>query len=107
MDIPPRRFNEIVHGKRTVTADTAPLRFAHAPVLQNSSGWVCRLTTIWKKSENLLPGPLKSLRMQLPDRDQIPRSKLRRLTTGMSGHVQSPLFVLYSTILFAINFLSM
>ena len=29
MDVPPRRINEIVHGKRAVTADTA-LRLAHA-----------------------------------------------------------------------------
>ena len=30
IDVPPRRINEIVHGKRAVTADTA-LRLAHAP----------------------------------------------------------------------------
>jgi antitoxin HigA-1 len=29
MDVPPRRINEIVHGKRAVTADTA-LRLARA-----------------------------------------------------------------------------
>ena len=29
MDVPPRRINEIVHGKRAVTADTA-LRLAQA-----------------------------------------------------------------------------
>ena len=29
MDVPPRRINEIVHGKRTITADTA-LRLARA-----------------------------------------------------------------------------
>lgn len=29
MNVPPRRINEIVHGKRTVTADTA-LRLARA-----------------------------------------------------------------------------
>jgi len=29
MGVPPRRINEIVHGKRAVTADTA-LRLAHA-----------------------------------------------------------------------------
>ena len=29
MDVPPRRVNEIVHGKRAVTADSA-LRLAHA-----------------------------------------------------------------------------
>jgi len=29
MDVPPRRINEIVHGKRAITADTA-LRLARA-----------------------------------------------------------------------------
>ena len=29
MSVPPRRINEIVHGKRSVTADTA-LRLSHA-----------------------------------------------------------------------------
>jgi len=29
MSVPPRRINEIVHGKRTVTADTA-IRLARA-----------------------------------------------------------------------------
>jgi len=29
MNVPPRRINEIVHGKRAITADTA-LRLAHA-----------------------------------------------------------------------------
>lgn len=42
--VPPRRVNEIVHGKRGVTADTA-LRLAKYFGTRRSSGSTCRVTT--------------------------------------------------------------
>ncbi|MDB4409730.1 hypothetical protein N9235_02860 [Gammaproteobacteria bacterium] len=60
MDVPPRWINEIVDGKRVVTADTAR-RLAHAP---GPSGQFCmglQADYDLKKSQNLLPGRLKGL----------------------------------------------
>jgi addiction module HigA family antidote len=46
--VPPRRINEIVLGKRGVSADTA-VRLAAALGTTNVSGWACRPTTTSKK----------------------------------------------------------
>ena len=69
MDVPPRRINEIVHGKRAVTADTA-LRLAHAPGTSEQF-WMGRQADYdLEEVRKLLPRPLRRLRMWLPDRDQ-------------------------------------
>ena len=47
-NVPPRRINEIVLGKRSVTADSA-VRLAAALGPANGSGLACRQTTILKK----------------------------------------------------------
>jgi addiction module HigA family antidote len=45
--VPPRRINEIVLGKRTVTADT-DLRWLAISVCRRASSWACRQTmTSW------------------------------------------------------------
>ena len=43
LGVPPRRINEIVLGKRGVTADTA-LRLAHTSVCRHNSGSASRWT---------------------------------------------------------------
>lgn len=45
--VPPRRINEIVHGKRAVTADTA-LRLAKFFEMSPSSGSGYRLNMTWR-----------------------------------------------------------
>jgi len=50
--VPPRRINEIVHGNRAVTADTALrlARFLHAIlVLRRVFGWASRQTSTSKR----------------------------------------------------------
>ena len=46
--VPPRRINEIVLGKRGISADTA-LRLAAALGTSERSGSACRRTMIWKR----------------------------------------------------------
>ncbi len=54
MGVPPRRINEIVHGKRKITADTA-LRLAHYFEMSPHSGLVCKwIMTLMSKRTNLL-----------------------------------------------------
>lgn len=45
--VPPRRVNEIVLGKRGITADTA-IRLADILERRSNSGWGSRRTTTWK-----------------------------------------------------------
>ncbi len=44
ISVPPRRINEIVLGKRGITADTA-LRLAKVFGTSVHSGWACRMNT--------------------------------------------------------------
>ncbi len=53
ISVPPRRLNEIVHGKRRVTADTA-LRRPAISAIRNASGSACRPTTIWRRRAGCL-----------------------------------------------------
>ncbi|XRG83028.1 HigA family addiction module antitoxin [Salinisphaera sp. SPP-AMP-43] len=46
--VPPRRINEIVLGKRAVSADTA-VRLARCLIRVRGSGWGCRQITIWRR----------------------------------------------------------
>jgi len=46
--VPPRRINEIVLGKRSVTAARPSGSRPHG-VTASASGWGCRPTTIWKR----------------------------------------------------------
>ena len=48
ISVPPRRINEIVLGKRVITADTA-LRLARYFGSRENSGWDYRVIMIWKK----------------------------------------------------------
>ena len=58
MDVPPHRINEIVHGKRAVTADTA-LRLAHAPGPSGQFYMGLQADYDLKKSQNILTRTLK------------------------------------------------
>jgi len=48
--VPPRRINEIVHGKRSITADTA-LRLGCYFGTSAQFGWTYRATMIWRLPE--------------------------------------------------------
>ena len=43
LGVPPRRVNEIILGKRGISADTA-LRSPNASATRRASGWRCRRT---------------------------------------------------------------
>ena len=47
ISVPPRRINEIVHGKRAITPDTA-LRLSKYFALSEVSASICRPVMIWK-----------------------------------------------------------
>lgn len=47
ISVPARRVNEIVHGKRSITPDTA-LRLSRFFAFQNDSGSIFRHVMIWK-----------------------------------------------------------
>ena len=51
LEVPPRRVNEIVPGKRSITADTA-LRLAAFSERPRASGWACRPITAWNWTWN-------------------------------------------------------
>ena len=48
ISVPPRRINEIVLGKRAITADT-PCAWPATSERLSNSGWDCRPTTISKR----------------------------------------------------------
>ena len=47
ISVTPRRINEIVQGRRSITADTA-LRLSHVLAWKRSFGLICNLDMIWK-----------------------------------------------------------
>jgi addiction module HigA family antidote len=49
ISVPPRRINEIVLGKRGITADTGRCACRVHSVPARDSGWACRRITIWKR----------------------------------------------------------
>ena len=51
--VPPRCINEIVHGKRAITADTA-LRLARFSEQMRRPGSTCNRITTWKKPNSKL-----------------------------------------------------
>jgi antitoxin HigA-1 len=52
--VPPRRINEIVHGKRRISADTA-LRLSRYFRASERFGSTCRVVTTLRSSGNALP----------------------------------------------------
>jgi len=67
IDVSPRRINEIVHGKRAITADTA-LRLSRALGLSDSSSSTCRLTMTLKS-------PANTWRLHWPPSNESPEVK--------------------------------
>jgi len=62
MGVPPRRINEIVHGKRAIRQ----IQPFASPALWgrlSSSGWDYKPTTIWKKHARRLRTNLRRLNM--------------------------------------------
>jgi len=53
--VPPRRINEIILGKRGITADTA-LRLAKHFGIRRATGWACRrISTSRRREETMDP----------------------------------------------------
>ena len=48
LGVPARRINEIVHGQRRISADTA-LRLARSSAPRNASGSTSRPATTWRR----------------------------------------------------------
>lgn len=61
--VPPRRINEIVHGKRAITADTALRLGKYFLERRLSSGSTCRRITIWTLAKVVRPSRLRPSRL--------------------------------------------
>lgn len=66
--VPPHRINEIVLGKRGVTADTAVRLAVALGTSEKGSGSDCRRTTIWKKPIGHSAMPSSESRRSPPER---------------------------------------
>ena len=65
LGVPARRINEIVLGKRGITADTA-LRLARYFKMSRNSGLVCRWTTNWMWQRTCLKADSKKKSLPCP-----------------------------------------